>query len=179
MIIKLEAYLPEEGAAIARIDNQLRFARPPAYDWFGKTSLVDEKSIEEAVIRYDFYASDKEFSSLTDLYAFLNQQACEYYKVRGIELPERFDRIEWLNVAPLRWLDHFLDEVENVMIPNKEYGDARSFLVDLLGSQACQRYRTVEKRARRLLKTVMFEIKTQQEIKTTIFREKNPLALSA
>lgn len=148
MKLKLEAFFPAEGVGIIRSGNTLRLARPP-YTLQGSPNLV-EASIEDAILRHGFHASQQEFDNWEEAIGFLNQQAFETRQSAGQKIPSSTSGKDILDVAPLEVIHSLLDRVEYEIIPQRLFDHAEDFLLATLTSSA-QRWPEVVKRAADLL----------------------------
>jgi len=157
MSISIEAYSPADGSAIVRKDGHLQLLRPPYKlgNEVNTSKLPDEERvIEEAVLRHDFYVSDRFFDDWNAVFAFLRKELLEYRVKRGHPVPESINGIEILNAMPERTLQKFLDKVNSEQIPHQQYEQARNFLLNLLDSNAIRDYEGLETQARQLLEQI-------------------------
>jgi hypothetical protein len=149
MTLILEAISPEEGIGIVRVGEALRLIRPP-YAWRDSPELPEE-SLQGAILRHGFSASDKQFADWDGAIAFLNEQAVAARQSLGIEIPKEIRGRDILEGAPPDILTGFLDRVENQLIPHRLFEHAESLLLALLTSSVLTRHPDLGARAARLL----------------------------
>lgn len=149
MKLKLEALSPAEGIGIVRKGQTLRLIRPPyvSHD----APVLTEESLQNAILRHGFSASQEQFVSWEDVITFLNQQVVAVRRSLGKEIPDSIPGSDILDVAPLEVLSSFLDRVETDLIPQRLFDHAENFLLALLASSAQTRYPGVGSRAAKLL----------------------------
>lgn len=149
MKLKVEALSPAEGIGIIRIGQTLRLIRPPYLS--RDAPVLTEESLQDAILRHGFSASEERFENWEDAITFLNQQAVAVRRSLGKEIPDSIPGRDILDVAPPEVLSSFLDRVETEIIPQRLFDRAEDILLALLASSAWTRHPEVSSRAARLL----------------------------
>lgn len=149
MDLTVEALSPAEGVGIVRVGKTLRLVRPP-YRLSDAPQIPDDE-LKIAVLKHDFFASDKRFDSWREVIDFLNNEVLEVRKRLGRDVPDAVNALEVLEVAPDEVLRRFLDRVENELIPERLFDSSEAFLVAFLASTASTRDAQLTKRAAQLL----------------------------
>jgi len=148
MKLKLEAVSAPYGTGIVRTDRTLRLLRPPYT--LQDCPILPEESVEDAILRLGFSAAEKEFTTWEEAIDFLNQQAVEWHRVLGKDIPESIPNSDIIDVAPEEILTAFLERVETDLIPRQVFDHAENVLFALLTSSAPRRYPALGGRAMEL-----------------------------
>lgn len=149
MTLKLEALSPAEGFGFIRSEGELRLVRPP---FRAQDALVlSDESLHDAIARFGYTVSDRQFDNWEDVITFLNQQIVETRRVLELPIPEVIAGSEILDVAPPEVLNKFMARVEEELIPQGLFDEAEDFLLALLETSAADRTPEVGDRAVRLL----------------------------
>src|SRR5208337_3905360 len=106
--------------------------RPPYSS--GVASVLPEDCLEDAITRHGFSASAEEFASWEEVIAFLNQRVVAARRSLGMDTPGSIPGGAILEAAPTEVLEHFLDRVENELIPQGLFDGAEDLLLALLAS---------------------------------------------
>jgi hypothetical protein len=149
MGLKLEALSAIDGTGIVRNGYTLRLLRPPYTH--GSSPLLPEESIQDAILRHGFSASQQEFESWESAIDFLNEMAVEARRSIGAEIPDSVSGAEIVEVAPEEVLVAFLQRVEAQLIPQGLFEHAENFLLTFLNSGAATRYSGLTSKAAGLL----------------------------
>jgi hypothetical protein len=112
---------------------------------------LPEGSVQDAILRHGFSASQQQFESWEGLIEFLSQQVVEVRRQLGGEVPASISNEDILEVASEQDLTVYLDRVERELIPGRLFDHAENFLVAFLASSALDRYAGLGRRAARLL----------------------------
>lgn len=149
MKLRLEALSPPDGIGIIRAGQTLRLVRPP-YS-LAESPVLAEDSLQDAILKHGFFASQREFEDWHGAIDFLKRQVVESRRVVGREIPESISNNDILDVAPVEVLNDFLDRVERELIPQRLFDHAENFVLAVLASTACTHYPDVFSRAVKLL----------------------------
>lgn len=150
MSLKLEALSAVDGTGIVRAGQILRLVRPP-YTLRG-SPVLPEESVQDAILRHGFWASQEQFASWEELIDFLNRQVVVARRALGKEIPDSISGEDIVDVASEEDLSVFLACVETDLIPKRMFDHAENFLVAFLASSALNRYPALGSRAAKLLR---------------------------
>ena len=159
-MIETVAVSYEDGWAYVRSDGSLYLIHPP----YSSTGLIpsDEHAIEKAVGALGFSVLGREFRGWRELVAFLHDRVAEARRRRGRDVAESAPGKEFLRLAPVEDLRHFLDCVESELVPQQKLDHAENLLLAMLTTPEVQDYRDITTRAAQLMLTVR-DHRTQAE----------------
>ena len=129
-MIRLLAFVPEDGWAYVQADGRISLIRPPYTST--QRSAADLDTIEKAVGQHGFQAMDQEFSGWAELIQFLNDQVRQARASTGPVSTEETLRAEMLRLAPTGILSGYLDRVESQWLPSGQLDAAESLLQEML-----------------------------------------------
>lgn len=129
-MLELLAISREDGWGIVRDGQKLMLIRPP-YDKIN-LQTVNEESVEKAVLAFGFVMLEQEFQDWKSLVLFLNEQVRAARVAMGQDLDIERLRDEFMLVAPEDIIRTFLKEIENELLPNRQFDHAESLLTALL-----------------------------------------------
>jgi len=160
MTIKLEALSSTDGTGIFRSEDTLRLIRPPYT--LRESPVLPEAAVQDAILRFGFLPSVQQFSSWEHAIEFLNSQTVASRHSIGKDIPEIISAADIIEDVPKDILIDFLDQVDNVLIPQRLFEHAENFLMTLLVSSALTRYPDVGERGAKLLQKCKAESKKAQ-----------------
>lgn len=139
MSISIEAYSPADGAAIIRKEGQCFWLNPP-YQLINNTINVKkldeaEKTINEALIKQNFHATDQTFENWEQVFSFLRQTLQTYREKLGRPVPEQITGVEFINSMPEAIILKLLERIKTQYLPQQRFIPAKNFLHSLLDSQ--------------------------------------------
>jgi hypothetical protein len=151
MKLRLEALSPTDGIGIIRSGRTLRLVRPP-YS-LAESPVLAEDSLQDAILKHGFFASQQEFGDWHSAIDFLKHQVVKVRRALGHEIPESIPESDILDAAPIEVLNGFLDRVQHELIPQRLFGHAENFLLALLTSTVLTRPPEMRSRATKLLRS--------------------------
>lgn len=151
-MIEIVAVSYEDGWAYVRLEEGLCLIHPP-YHRSGAIP-ADERTIEKAVGTLGFSVLAREFQSWHELVSFLHDGVAEARRQCGREVAEAAPGKEFLRLAPVEDLSHFLDRVESELIPQGKLEHAENILLAMLTTPEAQDHRDITIRAAQLMQTV-------------------------
>ena len=151
-MIRLLAFVPEDGWAYVQADGRISLIRPPYTST--QRSAADLDTIEKAVGQHGFQAMDQEFSGWAELIQFLNDQVRQARASTGPVSTEETLRAEMLRLAPTGILSGYLDRVESQWLPTGQLDAAESLLQAMLAVARVQQGQALLLRTSKLLALV-------------------------
>lgn len=156
MSISIEAYSPADGAAIIRKEGQCFWLNPP-YQLINNTINVKklddaEKTINEALIKQNFHATDQTFENWEHVFSFLRHALQTYREKLGRPVPEQITGVEFINSMPEAIILKLLERIKTQYLPQQRFIPAKNFLFSLLESQAARDNAELKAKAQALLK---------------------------
>ena len=151
-MIEIVAVSHEDGWAYVRLEGGLYLIHPP-YHSSGAVP-ADEGAVEKAVGTLGFSVSELKFQSWHELASFLHDGVAEARRQHGREVAEAAPGKEFLRLAPVEDLSHFLDGIEGELIPQRRLEHAENVLLAMLNTPEVQEHRDLMARAAQLMRTV-------------------------
>lgn len=156
MSISIEAYSPADGAAIIRKEGQCFWLNPP-YQLINNTINVKklddaEKTINEALIKQNFHATDQTFENWEQVFTFLRHTLQTYREKLGRPVPEQITGVEFINSMPEAIILKLLERIKTQYLPQQRFIPAKNFLLSLLDSQSALDNAELKAKAQALLK---------------------------
>lgn len=152
--LRLEAFSPTEGIGLVRSENELRLIRPPYA--LNSSPVVEESSIQEAVLQAGFTVSQSEFENWNELIQFLNEEVVRSRKELGYVVPDEISPDDVFDIATPEALKELLDRIELEILPKFQFDVAETILVSFLAHDAAHLHPELGRRAARLLKILKY-----------------------
>ena len=151
-MIEIVAVSHEDGWAYVRVEGDLYLIHPPYHN--SGAIPADEDAVEKAVGTLGFSISELKFQSWHELASFLHDGVAEARRQRGRDVAEAAPGREFLRLAPVEDLSHFLDCVEGELIPQRKLEHAENVLLAMLNTPEVQEHRNLMARAAQLMRAV-------------------------
>ncbi len=152
MRLRLEAISVPDGVGIVRSGQTLRLARPPYL--LINSPVISEDSLQEAILKAGFSASNVGFQNWEELIRFLNSKVVEYRERQGRPIPNSISPKDIIDMAPPEVVNGFLERVESELIPQHHFDHAEAILLAVLSNQSLLERPMVLTRATQLLRLI-------------------------